>query len=75
MTEEKSEALKFKETMYGKISELDALNLEKDKCPATLEAEMKQLKEKYEAETEKIRRTSVEAVVNFELENVRRKML
>jgi hypothetical protein len=36
---------------------------------------MKQLKEKYEAETDKIRRASAEAIVNFELENVRRKML
>jgi chaperonin cofactor prefoldin len=51
--------------MCGKISELEALNLEKDKRIATLEAEMKQLKEEYKAETDKIRRAFAEAVVNF----------
>jgi hypothetical protein len=42
--------------MCDKVSELEALNLEKDKCLVTLEAEMKQLKEEYETETNKIRR-------------------
>lgn len=55
--------------MGAKISELEALNLEKDERLVALEADMKQLKESNEAETDKIRRAAAKATVNFELEN------
>lgn len=62
----KGEALKLKEVMCDKFLELEALNLEKYKRLATLESEMKELKEEYEAEIDKIKRVSTKAVVNFE---------
>jgi hypothetical protein len=71
----KGKALKLKEVMCDKFSKLEALNLEKDKRLATLETEMKQLKEEYEIETDKIKRVSTKAVVNFELKNAKRKTL
>jgi hypothetical protein len=64
----KNEALKLKETMGNKISELKALNLEKDNRLAALKAEVKRLKQEYETEIDKIRRVSAEAVVNLQLE-------
>jgi hypothetical protein len=49
--------------------------LENDKRLATLETEMKRLKEEYEAKTDKIKWVSTKAVVNFELQNAKRKTL
>jgi uncharacterized protein with ParB-like and HNH nuclease domain len=63
-SEEKNKALKLKERMNSKILELEALTLEKDNRLAVLEAEMKRVKEEYEAETDKIQRVSAEADVN-----------
>jgi uncharacterized protein with ParB-like and HNH nuclease domain len=63
-SEEKNKALKLKERMNSKILELEALTLEKDNRLAVLEAEMKRVKEEYEAETDKIQRVSAEVDVN-----------
>lgn len=41
LTEEKKEDIKPKGTMSDKISQLEALNSQQDKCLAALEAEMK----------------------------------
>jgi hypothetical protein len=67
LTEEKIETLKLKETMGNKILELEALNLEKDKCLAALEVELKQAREEFEVETDKIRQVSAEAIVDLKL--------
>lgn len=58
--------------MSAKMSELEALNLEKDERLVALEAEMKQLKENSEAKTDKIRGVAAEAVINFELEKCKK---
>jgi hypothetical protein len=52
--------------MIGKkISDLEALDAEKDKRITLLEAELKQAKKEFEAETTRIRQASAEAVVNL----------
>lgn len=51
--------------MGKKISELEASNDEKVRCMAMLKAELKQAKEEYEAETNKIRRASDEVAVDL----------
>lgn len=61
--------------MAAKISELEALNLEKDELLVSLEADMKQLKESNEAETDKIRRAAAKVTVNFELEKFEKMLL
>lgn len=75
LTEEKNEAMELKGTMSARISELNMLNSQQDECLAALEAEMKQVKESHEAETDKLRRVATKVTVNFELENFKRKML
>ena len=50
--------------MGMKISELEASNDEKVSCIATLEVELKQAKEEYEAEINKVRRSSDEVAVD-----------
>ena len=52
--------------MSSKISNLKALNMEKDNYLVALEAEMKQVKEEYEAETDKIRREFAEGPVKLQ---------
>jgi restriction endonuclease S subunit len=56
---------KLKETMGKKLSELEALNAEKDKRIESLDDELKWAKEEYEAEVNKIRQTSTETAVNL----------
>ena len=58
--------------MLGKkISELKASNAEKDKHIATLEVELKQAKEEYEAGTSKIRRASADASIDLSAAQVK----
>lgn len=61
--------------MGKKVSELKALNAEKDKHIASLEAELKRSKEEYEAETNKIRQVSAEVVVDLSAAQVKIKDL
>lgn len=56
---------KLKEMIGKKISDLEALDAEKDKRITLLEAELKQAKKEFEAETTRIRQASAEAVVNL----------
>jgi restriction endonuclease S subunit len=58
--------------MGNKVSELEALNAEKDKCIASLEDELKRAKEEYEPEIDKIRHTSGKET--FELSAVQMKI-
>jgi hypothetical protein len=68
MSEEKS---KLEEIMGNKISEFKALGIEKDKRIASLEAELKQAKEEYEAEENKIRQASTEAAIDLNTAQVK----
>jgi predicted RNase H-like nuclease (RuvC/YqgF family) len=62
MCDEKS---KLEELMGRKVSDLEALNARKDKRIASLEAELKRVKEEYEAKTMKIMQASAKAAVNL----------
>lgn len=73
LIKEKNEDLKLKGTMSAKSSEVEALNSQQGKRLAALKAEMKELKESHEAKTDNLRRTAVEAKVDFELEKVKKK--
>jgi hypothetical protein len=60
---------KLKETMGRKVSELEASK--KNKHITSLEAKLKREKEEYEAEINKIRRTSAEAAVDLSAAQVK----
>jgi chromosome segregation ATPase len=65
------ELSKLKETMGKQVSELEASGAEKDKCIASLEAELNQAKEEYEAETNKIRQAFAEVAVDLNAAQVK----
>lgn len=68
MSEEKS---KLEEIMGNKISEFKSLGIENDKRIASLEAELKQAKNEYEAEANKIGQGSTEATVDLNIAQVK----
>jgi predicted RNase H-like nuclease (RuvC/YqgF family) len=56
---------KPKESLENKTSEFEALNVEKDKHIAMLEAKLRQAKEESEAKTTKIRQALAKVVVDL----------
>lgn len=61
----------LKESLENKTSKFEALNVEKDKHIAMLEAKLSQAKVEFEAETTKIRQVSSEAYVDLNLAQVK----
>jgi chromosome segregation ATPase len=62
---------KPKESLENKTSEFEALNVEKDKHIAMLEAKLRQAKEESEAKTTKIRQALAKVVVDLNVAQVK----
>lgn len=68
----KRQSSKAKRSNVRQVLRARSTKLGKDKHLSTLEMEMKQLKEEYEVETDKIKSVSTKAVVNFELKKMQK---